>query len=174
MRARLFSLSRLLVATLVLQVFMGCVGCDANKDATADSGASSSIGGEREAKTAARVAMTKEAFVDFVANESPGRPEDGFVLFLKLPGNFTPKERNKRYAGPIDVALQQAELGRVTNGAAMMGAKPFSSVSVEVSELAEGLDVVIETLRAAVAPQGTEIRYGEGDDKKFLRFDSLR
>ena len=56
----------------------------------------------------------------------------------------------------------------------MMGAKPFSSVSVEVSELAEGLDVLIETLRAADAPVGTEIRYGEGDDKKFLRFDSLR
>ena len=171
MRARLLTLSSFVVATLALAVI---VGCDADRDAVNSSNPSSSGGGERELETNPRVAMTKDAFVDFVANESPGRPEDGFVLFLKLPGIFTPEERSERYAGPIHDALRQAELGKVINGAAMMGAKPFSSVSVEVSELVEGLNVIIEVLRAADAPAGTEIRYGEGDDKKFLRFDSLR
>ena len=95
-------------------------------------------------------------------------------MFLKLPGNFTAADRKEKYADPIDLALQQAELGKVVSGAAMMGAKPFSSVSVEVSELADGLDIVIETLRAANPPPGTEIRHGEGDDKKFLCFDSLK
>ena len=118
--------------------------------------------------------MSKEAFVDFVANESLGRPEDGFVLFLKLPGKLTPEDRVEKFSDPINFALQKAAVGKVINGASMMGAKPFSSVSVEVNELADGLEVIIDTLRAADAPVGTEIRYGEGDDKKFLRFDSVR
>ena len=173
MRARLFSLSSLHVATLLLLALSVCVGCDADKDATDDSTVKSCVDGEPESKTAVRVAMSKDSFIDYVANESPGRPGDGFVLFLKLPGNFTPEQRSDQFVTPIDLALREAKLGKVINGAAMMGAKPFSSVSVEVSELAEGLDVVIATLRAADAPPGTEIRHGEGDDKKFLRFDSL-
>lgn len=173
MPARLLNFGSFLVAlfaALAIVVCVGCVGDQHSDGSVANSGA----GGESESRPTARVAMSKEAFVDYVANESPGRPEDGFVLFVKLPGKFTPEERTEKYAIPIDSALEQAELGNVINGAAMMGAKPFSSVSVEVSKLAMGLEVIIETLRSADAPPGTEIRYGEGDDKKFLNFDRLK
>ena len=169
MHVRRFNFGSSLAVLLATIATLSCVGCYGGKDVP-----NSGVDSERDAKPAVRVAMSKEAFIDFVANESLGRPGEGFVLFLKLPGRFSPEERTEKYADPIDQALQQAGLGRVINSAAMMGAKPFSSVSVEVSELAAGLEVVIETLRANDTPVGTEIRYGEGDDKKFLRFDSLK
>ena len=109
MPVRLSSFNSLLVALLAFTV---CVGCYGEKDATDNSTVSSDAGDELEPKTGARVAMSKEAFVDFVAHESPGRPEDGFVLFLKLPGKLTPEQRSEKYAGPIDLALQKPSLAR--------------------------------------------------------------
>lgn len=158
---------RLLVVFVVV-----CGGCyDNDSDQAGEAVVDPRVAGvkdiEAEKNTAERTPMSRDEFVSYVANETVGSPEDGFILFLKIPGKLSPEQRSEKYTGPIGEALEAAELGEVISAAAMMGAKPFAGVSVEVSDLEQGIDVIVEVLRTAGAPEGTEIRYGEGE-KKFM------
>ncbi len=165
MLARLSSPFWLLVVLVV--VCAGCADTQIADDPEVESRGAQVSDVELEEIASERVPMTREAFVYYVANETVGDPDDDFILFLKIPGTLTPEKRSENYTAPLDEALKQAELGKVVSAAAMMGAKPFAGVSVEVSDLEQGVDVIIEVLRESDAPEGTEIRYGEGE-KKFM------
>ena len=80
-----------------------------------------------------------------------------------------PIDRGERYEDPLQAALESARAGEVTGGGSQLsenGEIEFADVEIQLANLDGALQLTVETLERAGAPQGSEIL---GDDGRVLR-----
>jgi hypothetical protein len=82
------------------------------------------------------------------------------VVLARLYEHVEPIDRGGRYEDPLQEALEQKNLGRVTGGGSQLndlGAIQHADVEIELVDLDGAAALVVETLERAGAPQGSEL-----------------
>jgi hypothetical protein len=82
-----------------------------------------------------------------------------FVL-ARFYEHIGPIDRGDRYEDPLNEMLESAAIGRVTGGGSQLtdeGRIEFADIEIELVDLDAALQVAVETLERAGAPQGSEI-----------------
>ncbi len=82
------------------------------------------------------------------------------VVLARMHEHIEPIDRGERYEDPLQAALEQASLGRVTGGGSQLsdsGVIEYVDVEIELADLAGAVRVVVDALEQAGAPQGSEI-----------------
>ena len=82
-----------------------------------------------------------------------------FVL-ARFYEHIEPIDRGNRYEDPLGEVLEAAAIGRVTGGGSQLtedGRIAFADIEIELVDLEAALQVAVETLERAGAPQGSEI-----------------
>ena len=101
-------------------------------------------------------------------------------VFVTIPVQISPFERDEKYESPIHEALQDAGLGEVVGGGTQMGPlKPDGSrdvvhvgVDVDLFDFEAGLEVLKETLIELGSPVGTKLEIHLGDQLVELQLSS--
>ncbi len=92
------------------------------------------------------------------------------LVLARVYEHIEPIDRGERYEDPLQAALEQAEIGRVTGGGSQLnelGGIAYADVEIELANLDEALRVVTNALEKAGAPQGSELR--DAADDRILR-----
>ena len=92
------------------------------------------------------------------------------MLIARLYESIQPMDRGDRYEDPLDAALNTRQVGTVTGGGSQLdehGAIEFAEIEIELTNLDDGLAVVVEALEQAGAPEGSEIRRGDTVIRQF-------
>jgi hypothetical protein len=87
-----------------------------------------------------------------------------------------PIDRGNRYEDPLHEVLEAAQAGAVTGGGSQLtesGGIEFVDVEIELANLDAAIDLVANTLEAAGAPQGSEIRHEDKVVRVFGRQQCL-
>jgi hypothetical protein len=87
-----------------------------------------------------------------------------------------PIDRGNRYEDPLHEVLEAAQAGAVTGGGSQLSESvgiEFADVEIELANLDAAIDLVVDTLEAAGAPQGSEIRHEDTIVRKFGRQQCL-
>jgi hypothetical protein len=82
-----------------------------------------------------------------------------FVL-ARLFEHIGPIDRGSRYEDPLNEVLESASIGRVTGGGSQLtkdGRIEFADIEIELADLDDALNVAVQALERAGAPQGSEI-----------------
>lgn len=98
------------------------------------------------------------AFLREMATEAQITKET--LLYVRIPGNIAPLEREERFEEPLNKALNEAEVGEVAGGGSQMGDDNkvvYCGVDVYLKDRESGLHVLRQSLRQLVAPEGTVI-----------------
>jgi hypothetical protein len=69
------------------------------------------------------------------------------LVFVKIPENLWPKDREKKYGDPLDASLKSAGLGEITGGGSQMSAPDaeghrtivWIGLDIELADLDRGL-----------------------------------
>jgi hypothetical protein len=83
------------------------------------------------------------------------------MIMARLYEPIQPMDRGDRYEDPLDAALNERQVGAVTGGGSQLnadGAIEFAEIEIELTDVEEGIAVVVEALEKAGAPEGSEIR----------------
>ncbi len=78
-----------------------------------------------------------------------------------------PLQRGIKYEDPLDRALTNAQLGRVTGGGSVQGldgAIEWISLDLELVDMDESVDFVRSKLRALGAPSGSVLKFKRGEN----------
>ena len=97
-------------------------------------------------------------------------------VVARLYEHIEPIDRGERYEDPLHDALETKGSGRVTGGGSQLdetGAISYVDIEIEVADLAETLQVVVDTLEAAGAPQGSELVVAS-DGRVLREFGTLQ
>jgi hypothetical protein len=89
-----------------------------------------------------------------------------FVL-ARIYENIQPIDRGERYEDPLQSALESRGLGQVTGGGSQLnelGVIDYVDIEIELANLDEALDVVVEALENAGAPEGSELVQSPGEN----------
>ena len=92
------------------------------------------------------------------------------LVLARFYEHIEPMDRGDRYEEPLLTALEKAGVGSVTGGGSQLselGAIEFADVEIELADLDEAVTVVVDTLEAAGAPQGSELI--QASDGQVLR-----
>jgi hypothetical protein len=92
------------------------------------------------------------------------------LVLARLYEHIEPIDRGARYEDPLQGALDLKKSGQVTGGGSQLnqeGSIEFADVEMELANLDAALDVVVEALEQAGAPQGSELI--DGTDGRVLR-----
>ena len=92
------------------------------------------------------------------------------LVLARLYEYIEPIDRGDRYEDPLHDALEKAGIGRVTGGGSQLdelGGITFVDIEIELANLDGALQVVVEALEAAGAPQGSELLLAS--DESVLR-----
>lgn len=92
------------------------------------------------------------------------------LVLARLYEYIEPIDRGDRYEDPLQDALDKAGAGRVTGGGSQLdelGGITFVDIEIELANLDGALQVVVEALEAAGAPQGSELLLAS--DESVLR-----
>ncbi|HEX6045288.1 MAG TPA: hypothetical protein VFZ22_12425 [Pyrinomonadaceae bacterium] len=92
-----------------------------------------------------------------------------FVL-ARIYENIQPIDRGERYEDPLQAVLEAKGVGQVTGGGSQLnevGGIDYVDIEIELANLDEALDVVVEALENAGAPEGSELL--QSSDEKVLR-----
>lgn len=98
------------------------------------------------------------------------------LVIARLYEYIEPIDRGNRYEDPLQAALEAAQAGAVTGGGSQLnesGGIEFADVEIEVANLDAAIDLVANTLEAAGAPQGSEIRHEANVVRAFGRQQCL-
>ncbi len=90
-----------------------------------------------------------------------------FVL-ARFFEHIEPIDRGSRYEDPLNEVIESSGIGRVTGGGSQLtqeGRIEFADIEIELANLGEALQVAVQALERAGAPQGSEIHL----DGKVLR-----
>ncbi len=82
------------------------------------------------------------------------------VVLARVYEHVEPIDRGSRYEDPLQAALEQARLGRVTGGGSQLnelGGIDYADVEIELANLDDALLAVVAALEEAGAPQGSEL-----------------
>ena len=92
-----------------------------------------------------------------------------FVL-ARIYENIQPIDRGERYEDPLQAVLEEKGVGQVTGGGSQLnevGGIDYVDIEIELANLDDALDVVVEALENAGAPEGSELL--QSSDEKVLR-----
>ncbi|HYC33808.1 MAG TPA: hypothetical protein VEB59_16075, partial [Gemmatimonadales bacterium] len=92
------------------------------------------------------------------------------LILARFYEHIEPMDRGDRYEEPVLAALEKAGAGSVTGGGSQLselGAIEFADVEIELADLDTALTVVVDTLEASGAPQGSELV--QASDGQVLR-----
>ena len=84
--------------------------------------------------------------------------------------HIEPIDRGERYEDPLQAVLESKGLGRVTGGGSLLnelGGIDYAEIEIELANLEDALNVAIEALETAGAPQGSELLEGERVLREF-------
>lgn len=101
---------------------------------------------------------------------------DSHLIIARLYEYIEPIDRGNRYEDPLHAALEAAQAGAVTGGGSQLnelGGIDFVDVEIELANLDAAVDLVAQTLEAAGAPEGSEIRDGDNVVRVFGRHQCL-
>lgn len=94
------------------------------------------------------------------------------TVIARIYEPIQPVDRGDRYEDPLDAALNGQQIGAVTGGGSQLnddGAIEFAEIEIELTNLDDGLAVVVEALEQAGAPEGSEIRRDDTVIRQFGR-----
>lgn len=94
---------------------------------------------------------------------SPGSARGGHFFYVRIPGDIGPIERGRRYADPLDEALEAEGLGSVSGGGTQLradGSIKFCGIDVDVTDRERGLACILRVMRELNAPEGTVVEEG--------------
>jgi hypothetical protein len=92
------------------------------------------------------------------------------LVLARLYEHIEPIDRGDRYEDPLQAALEEAGIGRVTGGGSQLdelGAITYVDIEIELANLDDALRIVADALEAAGAPQGSELILAS--DERVLR-----
>jgi hypothetical protein len=98
------------------------------------------------------------------------------LVVARFYEHIEPIDRGNRYEDPLHAALEAAQAGAVTGGGSQLnesGGIDFADVEIELANLDAALDLAANTLEAAGAPQGSEIRHEDTVVRVFGRQQCL-
>jgi hypothetical protein len=98
------------------------------------------------------------------------------LVIARLYEYIEPIDRGNRYEDRLHAVLEGAGAGAVTGGGSQLSASrqiEFADVEIEVANLDAAIDLVANTLEAAGAPQGSEIRHEDKVVRVFGRQQCL-
>ena len=98
------------------------------------------------------------------------------LVLARVYEHIEPIDRGERYEDPLDEAIKQRGVGRVTGGGSQLdelGAITFADIEIELADLEASLQVVANALEAAGAPQGSELLLAS-DERVLREFGTLQ
>ena len=98
------------------------------------------------------------------------------LIIARLYEHIEPLDRGDRYEDPLQAALEQTGIGRVTGGGSQLdelGGIAYADVEMELANVDEALRIVAEALEAAGAPQGSELISHNRVVREFGRLQCL-
>jgi hypothetical protein len=98
--------------------------------------------------------------------ESAVNEENPMFVYVKMPVDLDPTDRDERFAEPLQEALERENLGAVTGGGSMepdpdeLGEEyVFSGIDVNIFHAGKGLVLLRNELIRLNAPPGTSLLY---------------
>jgi len=82
------------------------------------------------------------------------------VVIARIYEAIQPLDRGDRYEDPLDIALNERQLGAVTGGGSQLnedGTVAFAEIEIELTDFDDGLTAAVEALEQAGAPEGSEM-----------------
>lgn len=92
------------------------------------------------------------------------------VVIARIYEAIPPIDRGDRYEDPLDGVLNERQIGSVTGGGSQLdenGGIEFAEIEIELTNLDDGISVIVETLEQAGAPEGSEIWRGDTIIRRF-------
>jgi hypothetical protein len=99
--------------------------------------------------------------VDQVTRNNP------LFVYIRIPGDIDPMDREERFANPLQLALDNESLGEITGGGSQFGAPDeagddsveFCGIDVDLYEAVKGLALLRRELMRLRVPPGTMLLY---------------
>jgi hypothetical protein len=98
------------------------------------------------------------------------------LVIARMYEYIEPIDRGNRYEIPLHAALEAAQAGAVTGGGSQLnesGGIEFADVEIELANLDAAVELAANTLEAAGAPAGSEIRHEDKVVRVFGRHQCL-
>ena len=95
---------------------------------------------------------------------------------IRLYEHIEPLDRGSRYEDPLQAAFDAGGLGTISGGGSHLsesGEIDFAEIEVDATDGSRAITTAIETLEAAGAPQGSEIREGSAILRTFGQLQCL-
>ncbi|MBK8478061.1 MAG: hypothetical protein IPL39_17685 [Opitutaceae bacterium] len=88
------------------------------------------------------------------------------MVFAHIEEPLMPLQRGSKYEDPLNRALAQARLGRVTGGGSVQGIDgsiEWVSLDLQLVDLGPSLDFVRDKLKELGAPRGSVLKFKKGE-----------
>ncbi len=88
------------------------------------------------------------------------------MVFARIEEPLMPLQRGSKYEDPLNRALAQARLGRVTGGGSVQGVDgsiEWVSLDLQLVDLGPSLDFVRNKLTELGAPRGSVLKFKKGE-----------
>jgi hypothetical protein len=100
-------------------------------------------------------------------------PAEALFVYVKIPAPIEPLERARRFADPLQQALQRAALGEVTGGGSQLSAPDeeglrtivYCGIDIDLHDTARGLALLRQELMRLEVPRGTVLQYRVAGEK---------
>ena len=92
------------------------------------------------------------------------------LITARFYEHIEPIDRGARYEDPLDAVLRARGLGSVSGGGSQLnelGGISFAEIEIDLANLDDGLQVVVDALEQAGAPEGSEILRGREVLRRF-------
>ena len=92
------------------------------------------------------------------------------AVLARVYEHIEPIDRGDRYEDPLQAVLESKGVGRVTGGGSQLnesGGIAYADIELELANLDSALDVVVQALESAGAPQGSQLL--DASDGRVLR-----
>ena len=108
--------------------------------------------------------------------ELPERAEPPMFVYIRMPEDIDPVERQEDFGEPLDLALRSHAIGEVTGGGTALSAPDedgdreveYCGIDVDLSRPRDGVLVLLAELRRLGVPKRTMIEFEIGDTRHQL------
>jgi hypothetical protein len=86
--------------------------------------------------------------------------EGNHFFYVRIPGDIQPLEREERFEAPLEIALEESELGSITGGGSQLGegtTVEYCGIDVVVSDRAQALALIRKVMQGVRCPPATVI-----------------
>jgi hypothetical protein len=107
------------------------------------------------------------------ANSGIKSDEYPFNITVRIPGHIEPMDRGERYEDPLNVKLQEAQLGEVVGGGSQLDEQfAIQSIDLEVcvADIDVALTMISKVLEECGAPKGSKLIFERDNDSQTLEF----